>query len=690
MPFVQDDRLLVINSPLGDGELLLTAFNGHEELSRPFSFQLQLVCDNDAIAAADLVGKPISWKVVLPDESPRQFHGRVNRFFAGPSMGRGLRNYRAEVVPWLWFLTRATDCRIYQNKSVPDIIEDVFRRYNFSDFELNLSGTYPVREYCVQYRESAFQFVSRLMEEEGIFYTFTFAEDAHMLVLADGTSAYIDAEAHAEVEYRPEMNDSEVVTTWEREYAFITGKAATTDYNFLTPSTDLLSATDTTVSLTGIATFEQFDYPGRHAATDRGSALARVRIEELEATYDTIRGSSRCSSFRPGAKFTLQNHPTDNGNYAFQVVTHSATDPNIPGVSSGIDTYSNSFQCLPAAVVFRPQRLTPMPRVAGPQSALIVGPSGAEIHTDEHGRVKVQFPWDRIGEKNEASSCWVRVSEAWAGKNWGAVFLPRIGQEVLVEFLNGDPDQPIVTGRVYNAENMPPYALPDNATQSGIKTRSTAGGDAETFNELRFEDKKDNEDIYFHAQKDFHRVVENDDDLQVLHDQSITVTNNRTLTVKEGNETITIEQGNRERTVKTGNDTLNVDTGNRAVTVKTGNDTHNVDTGNRAVIVKTGNDTHTVKTGNREVLVELGNDTLTVKAGNQTVKVDAGSSTTEAAQSITLKVGSNIIEITSSGITISGMTVKIQGEMQASVKSVNTEIAGDATVKVQGGIITLN
>jgi type VI secretion system secreted protein VgrG len=261
---------------------------------------------------------------------------------------------------------------------------------------------------------------------------------------------------------------------------------------------------------------------------------------------------------------------------------------------------------------------------------------------------------------------------------------------------------------VYNAAFMPPYTLPDNKTQSGIKTRSSTGGDTETFNELRFEDKKDSEDIYFHAQKDFHRVVENDDDLKVLHDQTITVTNARTLTVKEADETITIEKGNRTRTVSKGNDTLTVSEGNRAVTVskgtetltvsegdrtvtvEKGKDTTNVNTGDRVVLVKTGNDTHTVKTGNREVTVEVGNDTLTIKAGNQTVKLDAGQSSTEAAQSITLKCGPSEIKLAPDGVTIKGLTVKIQGETTAEIKALKMDVKADAMLTLKGGITMIN
>lgn len=689
MPLPQTGRLLTVNTPLGADAVLLTGFRGREELSRPFAFQLDLVTDA-AIAAGDVVGKAVSWQVVYPDEAPRAFHGLVRALAVGPAMGRGFREYRAEVVPWLWFLTRATDCRIFQNKSVPDILKEVFGRYGFSDFRDDLSGSYAAREYCVQYRESAFDFVSRLMEEEGIGYTFTHTADAHTLVLFDAVSAYQDCDPHAAVEFRPELANAEVVGTWERRYAFVSGKAAHTDYHFETPATNLLATTETLVTLDGPKKFERFEFPGGYTAASPGGARADIRMGEEEVGYDTATGTGGCSSFRPGGAFTLTDHPLDDGvRFALTAVSHEGSEPHVPGLRDGRGEYANSFECIPADVQFRPTRVTPRPHAVGPQWAVVVGPGGEEIYCDKYGRVKVQFVWDRVGTKDENSSCWVRVTEGWAGKNWGSVFIPRIGQEVIVEFLNGDPDRPIVTGRVYNATQMPPYTLPDMKTQSGIKSRSSTGGGTDDFNELRFEDKTGEEDVYFHAQKDAHRVVENDDDLKVGHDQTITIQNARTLTVKDADETITIETGNRTRTVKTGNDALTVETGKRDVTVE-GDQTHTIKTGNRVVSVDTGNDTHTVKTGNREVSVDTGNDTLTVKTGNQTIKVSAGGSTIEAAQSITLKCGASEIKMTPSGITIKSVAVTVQGDATAALKSPKTDVNGDGMLTLKGGIVMIN
>ncbi|OYW42743.1 MAG: hypothetical protein B7Z45_01655, partial [Azorhizobium sp. 12-66-6] len=287
--------------------------------------------------------------------------------------------------------------------------------------------------------------------------------------------------------------------------------------------------------------------------------------------------------------------------------------------------------------------MTRRPLIPGPHTATVVGPSGEEIYCDKYGRVRVQFHWDRLGTNDEKSSCWIRVSQGMAGNSWGALFTPRVGMEVVVSFLEGDPDRPLITGCVYNATNMPPYTQPDNKTQSGLKTRSTTGGDATTFNELRFDDKKGAELIYMHAQKDQTRDVENDDTLNVKHDQIITITNNRTETVSEGNETVTVSKGNRAVTITTGTEDLTVSKGNQTLTVSQGNSTTTVSQGNHALTVSQGNSTTDISQGNQ---------TVTLGSGNATLKCNGGSITLQAAQTITLKVGSNSITISQSGVAI--------------------------------------
>jgi type VI secretion system secreted protein VgrG len=306
--------------------------------------------------------------------------------------------------------------------------------------------------------------------------------------------------------------------------------------------------------------------------------------------------------------------------------------------------------------------------VHGSQTAVVVGPSGEEIYTDKYGRVKVQFHWDREGKKDANSSCWVRVSSAWAGKSWGAIAIPRIGQEVIVDFLEGNPDRPLITGRVYNNEQMPPYSLPDNQTQSGLKSRSSKSGSTDTFNELRFEDKKGSEEVYFHAEKDLKTVVENNEVLEVglvKKDPG-----KQTVTV-HGDQTITVNDGNQATTIKKGDQTVDVTLGKQTITVK-------------------GNQATTIKQGNRTVELSMGNDTLTIKMGNQTTKLNLGKSATEAMQSIELKVGQNSIKVDQMGVTIKGMMVKIEGQIQTEVKGLITKVDGTAMLMAKGGITMIN
>ena len=360
------------------------------------------------------------------------------------------------------------------------------------------------------------------------------------------------------------------------------------------------------------------------------------------------------------------------------------------------------------ALPFRPLQTTPRPRVAGAQTAVVVGPSGQEIFTDKYSRIKVQFFWDRLGTNDANSSCWLRVATPWAGQQWGMIHVPRIGQEVLVDFLEGDPDRPIVVGSLYNDANMPPYTLPDNATQSGIRSRSSAGGDATTYNEIMFEDKKGSELIRVHAQKDATRVVLNNDSLTVGSSdsntcadgsQTISIYKDRTETVETGNETITIKQGNRSVTVSKGNDSHEVSQGNRSVTIDQGNDTFKVSAGKRDTTISQ-NDTLEIQQGDRVVKIDMGNDTLTISQGNQsttisignqTTTASAGSITTKAMQGITLQCGESSIKLTPSGITISGMTISVSGQMQTQVSgAMSCQVSSDVELKLQGTITMIN
>jgi type VI secretion system secreted protein VgrG len=702
--YTQDRALIAVNTPLGKDVLLLLGFSGREEMSRPFSYTLEMLSPKDALAAKDIVGKSVTWVVRRSGGSPRYFNGVVSCFLAGGHQIRGLRYYRAEVVPALWFLKRTTDCRIFQNKTAPQIIEQIFKDLGFTAYKLNLRATYATREYCVQYRETDLAFVSRLMEHEGIFYFFSHENGKHTMTLADQKSAYVDC-PEADVEASVGSHATGQITSWEHQLAFRSGKVAQQDYNFETPSTDLMTKSTSIVPLPDNKKYELYDYPGDYPDKGVGGELTKVRMEEEEAPAEVVQGASTCSTFAVGGKFKLKKHESSaevGKAFAITAIEHFAREASYaPGEIEGQD-YGNKFTCIPDSVTFRPARVTPRAVVRGPQTAVVVGPKGEEIYTDKYGRVKVQFFWDREGKKDENSSCWIRVAQGWAGKSWGIVFNPRIGQEVLVDFLEGDPDRPIITGRVYNADQMPPYTLPANQTQSTVKSRSSKGGAAANFNELRFEDKKDSEEIYFHAEKNFNRVVENNDTLKVGYekkdkgDQTIEVFNNQTVTIgagkgnaSDGSQTLTVYK-DRTATVETGNETLTVKKGNRTVTVETGDDTHDVKKGNRTVTVETGNDTHDIKKGNRAVTIDMGNDTLTIKMGNQTTKLNLGKSETEAMQSIELKVGSNSIKIDQTGITLQGIMIKITGQAMVQVKGPIVQVNGDGMLILKGGITMIN
>ena len=658
--FVQGDTsLFSIDTPLGPDKLLLKGFRGSEGISRLFRFELDLRSEDPGIPLADIIGKNVTLTLKQVDATPRYFNGVISRFGQGVSEER-FTSYHAEMVPWLWFLTRTADCRIFQNKTIPDIIKQIFSGLGFNDFSDSLKATYETREYCVQYRESDFNFVSRLMEEYGIFYFFKHEEGKHTLVLADDPTTNVDCPGQSD--FRLYINpsavlDEDVVNGWQAEQELRTGKYSLTDYNFETPHSSLLVTTATVDTVGGNSQFDTYDYPGKYLTHGDGQSLTKIRMQEEESVHLVIHGTSNARSMASGYKFTLKEHYRDDMN-----VSYLLTDIEHVGSTTAYgnsrepmqDSYSNFFKCIPYTVPFRPLRVTPRPTVRGPQPAVVVGPSGEEIYTDKYGRIKVQFFWDREGKNDENSSCWMRVSQIWAGKNWGVLFLPRIGQEVMVDFLEGDPDQPLVTGSVYNADQMPPYPLPDQMTQSVIKTRSTKGGGTDNFNEIHFEDKKGQEMFFVHAEKDMTREVEHDDSLTVGNNQTIKVESDRTETVSKGNETVTIQ------------------TGNRSITVSKGNDDHKIDQGNRGVTIS------------------MGNDSLKISMGNQTTKVDLGSISTEAMQSITLTVGQSSIKIDQMGVTIQGAMISIKGQAQAQVQAPMIQVSADAMLQCQGGIVMIN
>ncbi len=504
MAYTQENRFIRIKTPLGKDVLLLQGFTGHEGISQLFRWDLDLLSEEPAISYDKIVGQNVTITVVLADDSERYINGFVSRFSQGGSDHR-FTYYRAEIVPWLWFLTRTADCRIFQNKSIPDIIIQIFKDLGFQDFKNLLQGSFEPREYCVQYRETDFNFVSRLMEQYGIYYFFEHEEGKHTLMLANSPSAHKPCPGQAKAKYdytATSIEQEDVITDWKIEQEYRPGKYALTDYNFETPSTSLMVNENSIVQMGGNSKYEIYDFPGEYLKRPQGQQLVKIRMQEEEAPASVVSGASTCRAFGAGHRFDLLEHYRQDLNKAYLITTvqhdFSVGDSYETGDESVL-RYSNRFTCIPHAVPYRPLRVTPKPVVQGPQTGIVAGKAGEEIWTDKYGRVKVQFHWDREGEYNEKSSCWIRVGQIWAGKQWGTMFIPRIGQEVIVDFLEGDPDQPIITGRVYNADEMPPYALPDEQTKSTIKTLSSKGGGG--FNEIRFEDKKGEEQVFIHAER---------------------------------------------------------------------------------------------------------------------------------------------------------------------------------------------
>jgi len=682
MPATQEHRPVAVYTPLGDDVLLFHHMTAKEQLGRLFEYEVEMLSDDLQIRPEDVLGATMTVRLDPLQGETRYYHGHVSRFsHVGTSQNRAL--YRATLRPWLWFLTRTADCRIFQEMTVPDIIMQVFRDQGFTDFEDLLTGSYRPWEYCVQYRETDFNFVSRLMEQEGIYYYFKHENGKHTMVLADSYSSHEPVPGYDEVPYFPpydtEQRERDNIFEWTGYKEVQPGQFCLNDFNFKVPKTNLLSR-NAFPREHAAADYEIYDYPGEYEVYGDGEGYARVRLEELQSQHEQLHGRGNARGLTVGALFKLADHPREDQNreYLITGATYQLASDEYESVmaDSGDTGAQRTYQCeitaIDAQQPFRPARVTPKPYVRGPQTAWVVGPAGEEIWTDQHGRVKLQFHWDRYGKSDENSSCWIRVSQHWADKRWGGIHIPRIGQEVIVEFLEGDPDRPIITGRVYNGENMPPYALPANKTQSGVKSRSSMKGTPENFNELRFEDLKDSEEVYFHAEKDFNRVVENNDTLKVgfekqqAGDQTTDVYNDRTTTI-----------GNND-TLKVGFDIQGA--GDQTI------DVYN----NRTTTIDQGNDALQIKTGNRTVQIDQGNDSLQIKMGNRTINIDMGQSTTEAMQAIVLRVGANSIRIDQTGITFQGIQVNVQGQARLALQAPITQVNAAGLLQMQGGVVKIN
>jgi len=649
MAITQENRELEIATPLGKDVLLLTSMSGTEQLGRPFEYQLELASEDHQIKYADIVGQNVTIRLNLSEDKTRYFNGFVSRFTQTLPVGR-LASYRATVVPWLWFLTRTADCRIFQEMTVPDIIEKVFRDHGFTDFERSLSGSYRTWTYCVQYRETDFNFVSRLMEQEGIYYFFKHENGKHLLVLADSASAHEPYPDFEEFEYHPAdkgTKTEECISDWLVRTYLQPGSYALNDFDFENTKKDL-QARAKVDRKHAAAKFEIYDYPGEYVESNDGQEYAKKRIEELQAQYEVVSAESDARGVCTGCTFTLANHPREDQNRQYLITSANfnikAGEFYSGGQTGGEGFYSCSFTAIDATQPFRSPRITPKPSIPGPQTAMVVGPSGEEIYTDEYGQVKVKFHWDRREEADENSSCWIRVAQVWAGKNWGAMYIPRIGQEVIIEFLEGDPDQPIITGRVYNDQAKPPYEPKSNKTMSTIKSNSSKGGGG--FNEIRFEDKKGEEQIFIHGEKNLDIRIKNDRFETIEHDHHLVVENEKFEHVKSHRNEF-VDQNHLE---EIGED--------RNLTVK-GKEAKEV--GKSLSLTVKGDVIEVFKSNHSEQTTK----DYYLKAQNVVI---------EGLQNITLSVGSSYIAIESSQIEINAPTIKVQGSTLTDIKGGTVKI----------------
>ncbi|EIZ0422120.1 type VI secretion system tip protein VgrG [Salmonella enterica] len=547
-------NVTVSSSAVPPGALLFASLDGGETLSELFSYVVQLktpdtlnlgyVSPAANLPLKPMVGKDLCVNIELDGGGKRHISGLVTAARVVGHEGRSV-TYELRMEPWVKLLTHTSDYKAFQNKTVMDILDEVLAEYPYP-VEKRLVESYPVRTWQVQYGETDFDFLQRLMQEWGIYWWFEHSEDSHTLVLADAISAHKACPDSPLVEWHQEglKLDKEFIHTITANESLRTGQWVLDDFDFTKPRS-LLANTVANPRETGHATYEHYEWPGDYFDKSEGEMLTRIRMEAQRSPGSRVLGGGNIRTLMTGYTFTLENYPTAEVNQEYLLMQtllfvqdnaqHSGQDQHF--------TFSTRFELHPTREVFRPQRTVSKPHTKGPQSAIVTGPSGQEIWTDQYGRVKVQFGWDRYGKMDENSSCWIRVSYPWAGKGFGMIQIPRIGQEVLVDFKNGDPDLPIIVGRTYNQDTMPPWGLPGAATQSGIYSHSLYGGPTNG-NMLRFDDKTGAEEVKFHAEKDLNTTVKNNETHTVMVDRTKTIIKNETNSIGEDrNTTVTKNDG---------------------------------------------------------------------------------------------------------------------------------------------------
>jgi len=695
--FTQAGQYLSISTPLGTDKVVLSEIHGEEMISGLFHYRLKLMALDETLAFDTVIGKTATITIEMGEtETPRYIDGIITRFELTQFDDReNVAYYEADLRPWLWLLTLSGDCRIFQDKSVPDIVTEVCTAAGYSFVKNSLTGTYDPREYCVQFCETDYNFVARLLEEEGIFFFFSHTDGKHEMVLGDDASVFQDCPGVATVKYRKNPafdTDDDVVTSLRIAQSVTTKTFGVDSFNFETPSTDLYTKSEGTKGIGA-----RHVYTANFLQSTQGESYAKV-LQQAAASHGVLlHGQGRTRSLIAGGKVTIEEHPRTDVNAAY-VLSRVRVEANR-------SDYVASFEAFPADKPFRPSGTAAKPRIHSSQTAIVVGAEGDEILTDKYGRIKVKFHWDRAAETNEKSSCWIRVAQNWAGKAYGIWFLPRVGQEVVVSFLDGDPDRPLVTGAVYNAEQTLPYALPANATKSTIKTLSTKEGTGK-FNEIRFEDKKDAEEIYIHAEKDMVVDVLNDLKEDIKHDHLMTVKNDRKTAVTEGNYDLKVEKGTRSIKVKGAETHINEDSFEHKVAKDY---TLTID-GNLTITV-----TGDVVFKGKSLSFEATSAAVKSKAATE-MKLESGTAMeAKSGTTMDLKSGTDMTVKSGMGMTVksgmamnveSGMALDMKAGMGASLKSnlaldlegltttvkgkITAELNGSAMATVKGGIAKIN
>lgn len=659
--FEQGKSCLQVTSSLGANALLLSAFIGREEISSPFHFTLSLISTSESADLSKLLGKNISW-CYSPngDNSGQWFDGRVYSVSQGESSTFNLRNATIEVVSWFSLLKETKHRNVFIEKNVKDITQEILGKYPDAAFELNLTETYQPFTCMVQYEQSDHDFLSWLWESNGICYFFKFEKNKHTMVISDSSAAFKDTKTKG-IEFLQNSGTYGALTSWQHGYKWVNGKATVNDYNFEKPSSSLVSKASTSVSIPGNTNYEKYIYPGGYQVSADGKKASELVIGASDTLYEIITGSSTLTGFNSGLKFKIEKHPISSESkktYVIMAVNHKGNTTTSP-------SYENNFHCFPEKVKFRPSTNTLRPLIPGVHTAIVAGPSGKEIFTDKYGRIKIQFIWDT----EKKGSYWVRVSQFLAGKNFGFFSLPRVGEEVLVAFEEGDPCRPVVVGSLYNGEQLIPYKLPDEALFSGLKTKSSPNGGTEDFNELRFEDNKGKELIFIQANKDMQTIVKNNNNIEINTDFS--------TKVLKGNTLFEIQKGYRQSTIY-GDDKLSVSNGDLSI---------NIEKGNRASTIK-GNETLSIQSGNLEVNVETGTiaakspKSITLTVGSSSIKIESSC--------ISLTVGSTSIKLESSGITLTGPKVSVQGSSQVEIKGAMIAISGDTQTEIKAAQVNIS